>query len=119
MSTQDFNYLSGRKYSFGPLYDLITYKFPEYRTRQGILDIPRLAWELGFSNQTMYRSFTDNRLSLRVAQYLIRLSRESDAANVILREELFDFVLPEEIVYPARNSESRKAEKRAAKFRSA
>jgi hypothetical protein len=115
MSTQDLNYLSGRKYSFRPLYDLVSSKFPEHRTRQGILDIPRLAWELGFSNQTLHQSFKDNRLSLRVAQYLIRLSRESDTASVILREELFDFVLPEEIVYPARKSESRKFESHTAK----
>ena len=115
MSTQDLNYLSGRKYSFRPLYDLISSKFPECRRRQGILDIPRLTWELGFSSQTMYRTFTDNRLSLRVAQYLIRLSRETDAASAILREELFDFVLPEKIVYPARKSESRKFEYHAAK----
>jgi hypothetical protein len=115
MNALNHGYLSRCKYSFGPRHYLISSKFPEHRTRQGILDIPRLARELRFPAQAMYQSLIGNRLSLRVAQYLVQPFRESDAASPILREELFEFVLLEETAYPARKSESRKFESHAAK----
>ena len=44
-----------RDRSFGPLWDLLFVKFPDHRTSQGILDVPRLAKELGRSPEYVYR----------------------------------------------------------------
>ena len=115
MDVLNHGYLTRCKYSFRPLYYLIASKFSEHGTSGGILDIPRLAGELRFPNQAMYQSLIGSRLSLRVAQYLVQLFRESDAASAILREELFEFVLLEETAQPARESESRKTDLRAAR----
>lgn len=61
--------------SLGKLWDLLFAKFPEHRTVQGILDVRRLAADIGRSHTALYRVVNKNQLNPPQAVALIELSK--------------------------------------------
>lgn len=86
----------------GELYELLADRFPEYRSKQGVLDIPRMAKEMEVSHETLYRAVRGNkakgypngRLTVEIAIRLLDLSRSSDEAMPLYAEEVLPFMLP-------------------------
>lgn len=60
-------------YRRGPLYDLLSRKFPDHRTEQGVLDVRRLAADNNCSYQAAYKWFENNRISPKRAKVLVDL----------------------------------------------
>jgi len=91
-----------RPYTFGPLYDLLKTHFPDHRSPQGLLDIPRLARDMGFAHETIYRAvrgnaeagYPDGMLKIPVALQIIRFSHENHPEEPIYWTDLLPFVLP-------------------------
>lgn len=73
--------------SRGKLWDLLYNKFPDHRTVQGILDVRRLATDIGRSHTALYRVVNKNQLNPPQAVALIKLS-----AGRLTHEELKPFV---------------------------
>lgn len=63
-----------RDRSFGPLWDLLFAKFPDHRTSQGILDVPRLAKELGRSPEYVYRMLRPSQMTPEQGLAFVKLS---------------------------------------------
>jgi hypothetical protein len=73
-----------RPYSFGPFYDYLMTLFPEHRSPQGVFDVPRLARDLGVSNETVYQWLRRNIVTIEGAKRLLRLSDgRAEPANFI------------------------------------
>ena len=60
---------------------------------QSILDTLRLARALGVSRYTVYRFLNEEKLSVRIANKLISLSREEGHTTPILESDLLPFVM--------------------------
>lgn len=78
-----------REYTFGPLYDLLMESFPGHRSRQGVLDVRRLAVDVGRSNEGVYKWLRENEITLDGARRLITL-----AAGRLTPEKFLPFLFP-------------------------
>lgn len=86
-----------RRAPFGALYDLLAERFPDHRSVQGLLDIPRLAKEIEVSHETLYRAVRNDKITIRVANKLIQASEDADLlgesdAPVLTQADLLRFV---------------------------
>ena len=90
----------------GPLYDFLMARFPDHRSVQGLLEVPRLGGDLGVSYQAVYNAIHANSVSVPMAKRIMALSTTlaedvdplglglEDAAEIVTREDLLRFVLP-------------------------
>lgn len=56
------------------LREFLSDAFPAYRTKRGKLDVQRLACALGVSNETLYRAFRLDWMSVRLAENIMASS---------------------------------------------
>lgn len=73
--------------SRGQLWDLLFNKFPDYRSEQGLLDVRRLARDMGRSHTALYRVVNNNQLNPQQAIALMTLS-----GGALTHEDLRKFV---------------------------
>ena len=86
----------------GKLYNLLTAHFPEHRSKQGVLDIPRLATDMGFAHETLYRcvrgdpakGLPHGAIRVPVALRIIKFSHERHPEMPLYWDDLAEFVLP-------------------------
>ncbi len=80
----------------GALYKLLEAHFPDHRSKQGHLDIARLARDLGYSHETLYRAIRGNTMKPPVALRLLQFSAQLDEplSPRLFWEDLAPFVLP-------------------------
>lgn len=78
----------------GALYRLLESRFPEYRSKQGHLDIAKLALDNGYSHETVYRCVRRDIIKVPVAMRLIKFSHETPGALPIYWDDLVPYVLP-------------------------
>lgn len=64
------------EFTMGSLYTLLKGKFPDYRTLNGRLDVPRLAARLSMSHEGVYKWLRTNRLTPDNAKRLVELANE-------------------------------------------
>lgn len=62
-------------FTFGPLYDLLKAKFPDYRTDTGRFDVPRFSTDLNMSHEGVYKWLRKNKISPDGARKVVSLSR--------------------------------------------
>lgn len=87
---------SRRPYTFGPLYDFLSARFPEQRSKQNVFDIPGFAAELGYAHETLYKAVRQHApLKIGVALSILKLSRENQHATPIYWDDLIEYMLPE------------------------
>ncbi|MDF0603433.1 hypothetical protein P1J78_22125 [Psychromarinibacter sp. C21-152] len=65
-----------RPYQGGELHDLLCLHFPQHRTPNLVFDVPRIARDLGFVNETIYRCLRKDWISVEVSKKLIALSED-------------------------------------------
>lgn len=63
-----------RDFSFGGLYDFLFARFPDHRSKQQVLDVPRLATDLEMSAEGVYRILRKNKLNADQAKKIIEIS---------------------------------------------
>lgn len=68
--------------SLGPLYDVVAKAFPRHRTENKILDVLRLADDLGMTGEGVYKWFMTNQLPAVAAVKLIRFRSNRDRLNL-------------------------------------
>lgn len=86
----------------GELYELLSDRFPAFRSKQGVLDIPRMAKEMEVSHETLYRAvrgqrakgYPNGRLTVEIAVRVLELSRTSKDAIPLYAEDLLPYLLP-------------------------
>lgn len=79
----------------GTFYALLETYFPDHRSRQGLLDIPRLARDLSFTNETLYRCARRDEIKVKAAHRLLRFSHENHPEQPLYWDDLTPFVLPD------------------------
>lgn len=80
----------------GALYRLLFDAFTDHRSKQGLLDIPRLAKDIEVRNETVYKALRHDRLSPNSARALLQLAHENHPDNpTIYSEDLSRFVIPD------------------------
>ncbi len=79
---------SNRDFRETPLYKFLFGAFPEHRTRQDLLDVPRLAEAIELNKESVYKWLRSGRVSVAGAMKLIELS-----AGKITKEQMFPFVM--------------------------
>lgn len=102
MSSETAAERARQRNSFGKLYDLLHLHFPDHRNAQGALNIPKLAKDMGFAHETIYRAvrgrpdqgFPEGMLKVAVAEHIIRYSHENHPEQPIYWNDLIEFVLP-------------------------
>ena len=78
-------------YYTSPLYRLLMAHFPAHRSTNGLLDIPNLCKDLGFSKTMGYRWVQSGHIALAPAKALMKLS-EADGNNPLTMEQIVPFV---------------------------
>ena len=81
----------------GPFYRMLMDTFPLYRTGRDLLDVRRLADELGRSNEVVYRWLREGQISNTVARRLVKLASAPENQQAIVAAggtppELRDFL---------------------------
>lgn len=80
----------------GALYKLLEKHFPDHRSKQGHLDIAKLAKDMGYSHETLYRCVRRNVIKVPVALQIIQYSHDTVRPEHRLHwEDLLPFVLPD------------------------
>lgn len=79
----------------GALYKLLDRQFPEFRSKQGHLDVPGLARAMGFAHETLYRCVRKNDIKVYVALEILKFSHKTHPENPLYWQDLAPFVLPE------------------------
>lgn len=79
----------------GKLYALLEKSLPDHRSTQNVLAIPRLADDLGYSHETLYRCIRNDRMKVAVAKRLLEFSHENHPEDPIYWQDLAPFVLPD------------------------
>lgn len=79
----------------GALHQLLDSHFPAHRSKQGHLDIGRMAREMELAHETLYRCVRSNVVKVAVATKLLRFSRTAEGASPLYWEDLLPFVLPD------------------------
>jgi hypothetical protein len=77
----------------GKLYQLLCDRFPEHRSKQSVLDIPRLCVEMGFANETIYRCVRTNHMRVKVARRFLQFSHENYPETALVWDDLTPFIL--------------------------
>lgn len=75
----------------GDLHRLLSARFPDYKTKQGIFDVPAFADSLSMSAEGVYKWLRADKLSPEGAKKIIAL--QAGRKNPLTQEDLFVFVL--------------------------
>ncbi len=68
----------------GPLYTFLSEIFPAYRTILGKFDVNRLAKDLNFSHEAIYKWLRKGRLAPQNAEKVLELALREDNLDVLL-----------------------------------
>lgn len=106
MSSDNKKLAPRRPYTFGPLYDLLVERFPGFRSKQNVFDVPGFARELGVSHETGYKIVRQQEpLKISAALRLLALSRTNRAVRPLYYQDLLEYILPEFETYSRNDDE--------------
>lgn len=73
-----------------PLYRLLDLSFPQFRTKQGLLNVPELAEAIKMSGEGVYKWIRADKLTPDGAKKLAALGKDASTLKI---EDLYPFVM--------------------------
>lgn len=72
----------------GPLHDLLCERFPKYLNKEQVLDLPRIATDMGTTRQSVFKWLAEDRVTWNAAKRLVSFGK-----GKITNEDLIPFMI--------------------------